>query len=124
MKIRGTKTMKLKLVVALVDDARTDTIIEAGRAAGATGATVITSVRGEGLEPESTFFGLELTAKRDIVLFLVAAPRARPILESIRDTARFESERGAGIAFQLDIEDAVGLNTQLPAIMGEPGDDL
>lgn len=110
--------MELKLIVALIDDDRIDAVIEAGRTAGATGATVITSVRGEGLEPESTFFGLELTAKRDVVLFVVAATRARAILESIRDTARFESESGAGIAFQLDIENAVGLNTQLPAILG------
>ncbi len=116
--------MKLKLIVALVDDDRTDAVIAAGRAAGATGATVITSVRGEGLEPESTFFGLELSAKRDVVLFVVAAPKARPILESIRDTARFESESGAGIAFQIDIEDAVGLNTQLPTILGELDENM
>ncbi len=111
--------MKLKLIVALVNDDTTDAVIDAGRAAGATGVTVITSVRGEGLVPESTFFGLELTAKSDIVLFVVAAEKARRILESISDTAHFDSESGAGIAFQLDIENAVGLNTQLPAILGE-----
>ncbi len=111
--------MKLKLIIALVNDDTTDAVIDAGRAAGATGVTVITSVRGEGLVPESTFFGLELTAKSDIVLFVVAAEKARPILESISNTAHFDSESGAGIAFQLDIENAVGLNTQLPAILGE-----
>ena len=117
------RTMRFKLIVALLDDDKTDGVIDAGREAGATGATVITSVRGEGRKPEGTFFGLELTARRDIVLFVVAASNARSILESIRDTARFESKRGAGIAFQLDIEDAVGLNTQLPAILCELEDD-
>lgn len=111
--------MKLKLIVALVSDEKTDAVIDAARAGGATGATIITSVRGEGLAPERSFFGLEVAARRDVVLFLVVEPRARDILERIRDAGRFEEEQGAGIAFQVPIEDAVGLGTQLPAIMEE-----
>ena len=111
--------MRLKLIVALVSDEKTDIVIDAARAGGATGATIISSVRGEGLEPGKTFFGLDLAAKRDVVLFLVVEPRARDILERIRDAGRFEEEHGAGIAFQIPIEDAVGLVTQLPAIMEE-----
>ena len=109
--------MKLKLIVALVSDEKTDIVIDAARAGGATGATVITSVRGEGLEPGKTFFGMDLAAHRDVLLFLVVEPRARDILERIRDAGRFEEEPGAGIAFQVPIEDAVGLVTQIPTIM-------
>lgn len=111
--------MNLKLIVALVEDERTQVVIDAARAQGATGATVITSVRGEGLKPEKTFLGLDLTAQRDVVLFLVAAPKAREILETIAAAGRFEEEAGAGIAFQLGIEDAIGLTTQLPTILHE-----
>ena len=111
--------MRLKLIVALVNDDKTDVVVEAARAAGATGDTIITSVRGEGLRPEKTFFGLELAAKRDVVLFLVVETRAREILERIRDAGGLDSEPGAGIAFQVPIEDAVGLNTQLPTILEE-----
>ena len=109
--------MRLKLIVAFVSDEKTDIVIDAARAGGATGVTVITSVRGEGLEPGKTFFGLDLAAHRDVVLFLVVEPRARDILERIRDAGRFDEEHGAGIAFQLPIEDAVGLVTQIPTIM-------
>lgn len=116
--------MRLKLIVALVEDDRTDRIIEVARTGGATGATVITGVRGEGLKPESTFFGLDLTGRRDVVLLLVAASRARQILEAIRDSGRFETEPGAGIAFQVDIEDAVGLSTQISALMHELEEDI
>lgn len=116
--------MRLKLIVALVSDEKTDIVIDAARAGGATGVTVITSVRGEGLRPGKTFFGLELAAHRDVVLFLVVEPRARDILERIRDAGRFEEEHGAGIAFQLPIEDAVGLVTQMPAIMEELEDSI
>ena len=97
--------------------------IRAARAAGATGDTIISSVRGEGLRPEKTFFGLDLSAKRDVVLFLVVETRAREILERIRDAGRLDSEPGAGIAFQVPIEDAVGLTTQLPTILEEVESD-
>ena len=116
--------MRLKLIVALVSDHKTEAVIEAGRAAGATGATIITSVRGEGLLPEKTFFGLQFEAQRDLVLFLVADSRARPILENIRTAARFDTEGGSGIAFQVDVEDAVGLSTQLGVIREEVEQEL
>ncbi|MYA24126.1 MAG: P-II family nitrogen regulator [Gemmatimonadetes bacterium] len=116
--------MKLKLIVALVSNDKTDTVVDAARAGGATGATIITSVRGEGLKPQKTFFGLDLAAQRDVVLFLVVETRARDILERIRDAGRFEQEPGAGIAFQVPIEDAVGLTTQLPTILEEVDDEI
>ena len=111
--------MRLKLIVALVSDSKTDVVVRAARDAGATGATIVTSVRGEGLTPEKTFLGLGLDSIRDIVMFLVVEPRAREILERIRDAAHFDSEHGSGIAFQIDVEDAVGMITQLPAIYEE-----
>ena len=116
--------MYMKLIVALVPDENTDAIIEAAREVGATGATVITSVRGEGLKPERTLLGLELTAKRDLLLFMVAEARAREILERIRETGRFETDPGAGVAFQIAIEDAVGMSTQLPTLMKEVEEEL
>ncbi len=111
--------MRMKLIAALVRDDKTDAVIAAARAAGATGATIITSVRGEGLMPGKTFLGLELEAATNMILFLVLEARARDILERIRDAGRFEEEPGAGVAFQLAIEDAVGLSTQLPAMRAE-----
>ena len=69
--------MRLKLIIALVEDDKTDAVIDAARASGATGATVITSGRGEGLRPEKTFFGLGLESRRDVIMFLVVETRAR-----------------------------------------------
>jgi len=114
----------MKLIVVLAPDDKTDTIIDAAREGGATGATVITSVRGEGLKPEKTFLGLEITARRDVLLFLVVEERSQEILERIRDVGRFDEEPGAGVAFQIAIEDVVGLTTQLPIIMKEVEDEL
>lgn len=116
--------MRMKLIVALVNNDTTDLVVDAARAGGATGATVITSARGEGLHREKTFFGLGLESRRDLAMFLVVETRARDILERIRDAGRFDTRHGAGIAFQLDIEDTVGLVSQLPTIREELETDL
>lgn len=111
--------MKFKLIMALVDDAHTENILNAARDAGATGCTVITSARGEGLKPEKSFLGLDLTLQRDLLLFLVAEPLSRDILETIAATGKFDEQPGAGIAFQVGIEDAVGLSSQMATLTQE-----
>ncbi len=116
--------MNLKLIVAFVGDEHTAAVVDAARAAGATGATVITSCRGEGLNPEKTFLGLDLSAHRDVLLFLVVEARAREILETIAAAGNFDEEPGAGIAFEIAIEDAVGLKTQTAALLHEIEEDL
>ncbi|MBF0251068.1 MAG: P-II family nitrogen regulator [Alphaproteobacteria bacterium] len=116
--------MNLKLIIALVKDDITQTVIDAARDAGATGASIITSVQGEGLIKEKTFLGLDLAAQRDMVLFLVAQPKAREILETIGKAGCFDEDPGAGIAFQIGLEDAVGLTTQLPKLIQEVEKEL
>lgn len=116
--------MNFKLLMAIVNEEKTQAVVDAARAGGATGATVITNCRGEGLTPEKTFLGLDLTAARDVVLFLVAEPLAREILETVAAAGRFDEEPGSGIALQIAIEDAVGLKSQLPTLQHEIEDEL
>jgi nitrogen regulatory protein PII len=116
--------MNLKMIVALVDDEKTDAVLEAARKAGATGSTVISSARGEGLNPTKSFLGLELSEQRDVLLFLVAAPMARDILDTISRAGRFDEETGSGIAVQIQVEDAVGLKSQQDALIKEIEDSL
>jgi nitrogen regulatory protein PII len=116
--------MKFKLILAMVQDSRTDDITDAARASGATGCTVVTNVRGEGLKPATTFLGLTLEGQSDIVLFLVEEHLSRNILEAISEAGRFESEPGAGVAFQIDIEDAIGLRSQIEKIQEEIEEEL
>ena len=105
--------MHFKILIAFVDDDKTDAVLKAARKAGATGATVINNARGEGLKVSKTFLGLSLDTQRDVILFLVEEHRSRTILEEIADAGDFESKPGSGIAIQLDVEDAVGVNTQV-----------
>ncbi|WP_297528598.1 P-II family nitrogen regulator [Thiohalobacter sp.] len=105
--------MRFKLIISLVEDDKTDTVMEAAREAGATGATVISNARGEGLEKARTFFGLSLETQRDVLLFLVEEHLSREILERIAEVGEFDARPGTGIAFQIDVEDAVGVSHQI-----------
>ncbi|UCE84822.1 MAG: P-II family nitrogen regulator [Deltaproteobacteria bacterium] len=108
--------MRFKLIVVFADDHKTDTITKAAREAGATGCTVITNARGEGLEEKKTFLGLSLETQRDMVLLLVEEHRARQILETVGEAGEFDTTPGTGIAFQIDVEDAVGVTHQVESI--------
>jgi len=110
--------MKSKLIVAFLPDDHLDEVLKAARAAGATGSTVITSARGEGLEPERKFLGLEVASHRNLAFWLVNETLAADVLARISSVGRFEAERGAGIACQIDVEEAVGLMRQIRALEG------
>jgi len=105
--------MHFKLIIALVEDHKTDAVMDAARKAGATGATVISQARGEGLQKPKTFLGLSLETQRDMLLFLVEEHLSRHILETIAEVGEFEIRPGTGIAFQIDVEDAVGVTQQI-----------
>ena len=101
--------MHFKLIIAFVEDSKTDAVMDAARDAGATGCTVISNARGEGLQQKSTFFGLTLASQRDVVLLLVEEHLSRQILERIGEVGEFDKKPGTGIAVQIDVEDAVGV---------------
>lgn len=105
--------MRFKLIIALVDDHVTDKVLDASRIAGATGATVINHARGEGIKQSKTFFGLTLETQRDVLLMLVEEHLSREVLEKISEIGKFDNTSGTGIAFQIDVEDAVGVSHQI-----------
>lgn len=105
--------MHFKMIIVFVEDGVTDNIMDAARKAGATGATVISNARGEGLKQNKTFFGLTLDSQRDVLLFLVEQHLSRKILETIAQVGQFDEKPGSGIAFQVDVEDAVGVSHQI-----------
>jgi hypothetical protein len=105
--------MHFKLIVALTEDSITEKIVEAARTRGATGSTVIASARGDGPKAAKTFMGLSLATQRDVVLLLVEEHMSREILETIERTGQFDSHPGSGIAFSIDVEDAVGVSHQV-----------
>lgn len=105
--------MHFKLIIALTEGSITNKIVEAARAHGATGSTVISSAKGEGINIAKTFLGLSLETQRDVVLLLVEEHLCREILETIANVGEFDANPGSGIAFSIDVEDAVGVSHQV-----------
>ncbi|WP_019615317.1 P-II family nitrogen regulator [Psychromonas ossibalaenae] len=116
--------MRFKLIIAFVEDTKTDAVLDAARSAGATGATVINNARGEGLNQKKTFFGLTLDVQKDVLLFVVEEHLSRHILERIDNVGEFDQQSGRGIAIQIDIEDAVGVAHQVETLTKIVEDEL
>ena len=108
--------MHFKLIIAFVDSEQTNEILDAARARGATGSTVISQARGEGLEHTKTFLGLSLESPKDVLLLLVEQHLSREILETISKTGNFDDPNQEGIAIQIDVEDAVGVLHQIQVL--------
>ena len=105
--------MHFKLIIALTEDSITNRVLDAARERGATGSTIIPSARGEGIMESKSFFGLNLATQRDVILLLVEEHMSRDILETIEKTGEFDANPGSGIAFSIDVEDAVGVSHQV-----------
>ena len=105
--------MHFKLIVAFVEDTKTDAIMDAAREAGATGCTVINNARGEGIKENKTFFGLTLASTtRCCIVAGRAAPELARSSRHIGEVGEFDAKPGTGIAVLIDVEDAVGVMHQ------------
>ena len=116
--------MRFKLIIAFVEDDMTDDIIDAAREAGATGCTVVNHARGEGKDAPKSFLGLTLTTQRDMILLLVEEHMSREILEKIGVVGEFDKKPGTGVAFQIDVEDAVGVLSQAEELVEKVEEQL
>lgn len=116
--------MRFKLILTFVEDSETQAVMDAAREAGATGATIISNARGEGLNKSTTFFGLSLDTQRDVVMFIVEEHLSRHILETIAEVGCFDTKPGTGMAVQLDVEDAVGIAHQVEKLSEKIEDSL
>lgn len=109
--------MKFKVVLASVKPAYTDTVVDAGKAAGATGATIIPA-RGTGIHEAKSFFGLTLESQTDIVMFLLGEHSVPAVLDAIKVAGEFHKP-GTGIAFVVPVDEVIGLESQLNRILKE-----
>ena len=112
--------MRFKLIVSSVKTDITDSIVDAAKEAGATGATIIPA-RGTGSKEAKTFFGLTLEIQTDIILFLVEEHLVAKILDRIKEKGKFQKP-GTGIAFVLPVEQVVGLESQIERFKEEVRD--
>jgi nitrogen regulatory protein PII len=103
--------MRFKVIISTVKADVTDRIVDAAKAAGATGATIIPA-RGTGIREAKTFFGLTLEAQTDVVMFLLPEHLVETVMKAIYEAGHFEKP-GTGIAFVLPVDKVAGLESQL-----------
>jgi nitrogen regulatory protein PII len=103
--------MRFRLIVSTVKPNHTDNVVDAAKAAGATGATIIPA-RGVGVHEAKTFFGLSLEARSDVILFLLAEQLVDPVLEAINQAGEFDKP-GTGIAYVIAVDRTIGLESQI-----------
>jgi nitrogen regulatory protein PII len=104
-------SMKFKIIISTVKTDLTDGVVEAAKAAGGTGATIIPA-RGTGIREAKTFFGLTLEARSDVILLLLEEHLVDRVIEAIRAAGEFDKP-GTGMAFVVPIDRAVGLQSQI-----------
>lgn len=103
--------MRFKLIISAVKTDVTDRVVDAAKAVGATGATIIPS-HGTGVHEAKTFFGLSLEAQTDAIMFLLEEHLVEPVLKAIYEAGHFKRP-GTGIAFVLPVDQVVGLESQV-----------
>ena len=108
--------MHFKLIIVMVEDTKTNVVLNAAREAGATGATVLNQARGEGIITAKTFLGLSINAQVDVLLMLVEEHLSRHIMEEVAEAGEFDASPGTGIILQINVEDAIGVRHQISAL--------
>ncbi|WKN40803.1 P-II family nitrogen regulator [Tunicatimonas pelagia] len=105
--------MRFDLIVGFVNPNITEKVVATAKESGATGDVVIQG-KGSGMEP-SSFLGLSIQDKTDIVLFVVEEHHTNKIIKSVSDECNIE-EPGNGMLIALNIDKVAGLSNQIKKI--------
>ncbi len=98
-----------ELIVTIVEKDMSGDVIDAARAGGADGATVING-RGSGIHEKAKFFGITIEPEKEIVLILVDRTIRPAVMNSIGKALDIDKP-GRGISFVLDVTHVMGLGS-------------
>lgn len=84
------------LLMVVVNQGHTDTVMDTARTAGARGGTIIRS-RWVGSEEAETFYGITLQAEKEIIFIVAGKERRKLIMETINKKHGMNTEAGAMI---------------------------
>mgnify|MGYP002515813356 FL=1 len=99
------KDTRYELLLVIANQGHTGSIMDAARAAGAGGGTVI-HAKGTGMEGAAQFLGVELVNEKELVLIVSRTSRKNAIMKAIMDGA---DRRAGAIVFSLPVTDTAGL---------------
>lgn len=100
--------IKFQLIVTVINKGFASDVIDASRAAGAEGGTIIPA-RGSGIHETSKFFGVVIEPEKEIVLTLVDCKITEVVMESIAKAIDIDKP-GTGISFVVDVPKVYGIS--------------
>lgn len=107
-KIMNGSDRKYDLIVASVETNRMDEAMEAARAAGAAGGTVIRARSLENAKAEQ-FIGISLMEEREILLILTKKEGKLAIMEALSEKIGLKTDAG-GVIFSLPVDRTAGIS--------------
>ena len=97
---------KYELIVIVANEGRTDQVMNAARAAGATGGTVLHG-KGTGSQNPKKFYNVSIASEKEVILMVAQNDRKAAIMQSVLHHAGPDSEAGA-ILFPLPVSEVAG----------------
>ena len=95
------------LIAAIVGRGFSDLVMDAARAAGASGGTILHG-RGTGVHEAAQFFGIAIQPEKEIVLILARSEERRAIMAAIAEGAGLNTQ-GRGLTFSLPVDQVSGI---------------
>lgn len=96
---------RYELIVIVANEGRTDQVMNAARAAGATGGTVLHG-KGTGSQNKK-FYNVSIAAEKEVILMVAPSDRKAAIMQSVLHHAGPDSNAGA-VLFSLPVSEVAG----------------
>ena len=101
------KEITHELLVVITNQGHTDMVMDAARAAGATGGTAV-HAKGTGAELAKKVFGVSIAAEKERIFILTLEETRVPIMKAIMAQAGMQTE-AQSLVFSLPVSDIAGL---------------
>ncbi len=102
------KDTTMELLVVVSNQGHNDLVMDAARAAGAYGGTVI-HARGTGMNQAELFFGVSLASEKDMTFIVTKKSQRNAIMSAIMKNAGMDTP-AQSIVFSLPVTDVAGIN--------------
>ncbi len=104
---RGVNKLMYQNIITIVNRGKAEEVIEAAKAAGSKGGTII-NARGSGVNETSKLFNMDIEPEKEIVIILSKEDITEAIVTSIRKKLEIDKP-GNGIIFIQNINKAYGI---------------
>ena len=105
-------SIRFDLIIVTVNRGHTDTVMDAARAEGARGGTVI-HARRVGFEDKDSLLGFTPQPEQEIVAILTPREQKHDMMVAINKAAGLNTD-AAGVLFSLPVRDIMGLQAAIP----------